>query len=948
MNWHQLAYFVFIVIAAMVMGLLAWYARRRREVPGSEQYMWTVLLVSLMSVFDGLSMTAQSKEWALFWFNVRFLCSAAYPVAWLIFAIYYTGKTHLLSVARIAILLIIPVLTQVFIWTNDLHGLWAASEVAFLKTGVFYSANLGTRISGLWYYVHILYSYLLIVLGLIVVYTSFVRIRKELWGQALLFGFGALVMIFGALLPSFNITTGEGVNTLIPGMVLGSLLIAWVVYRHRLLEEVPPLAMENKNSVLLMVLFFAAVSGILITGSFYYRHYERGFRDRLAQEMTAIAELKRDDILHWRTERLGDADSLYKNDVFTALAHAYLGGPADAGAGWKLKTWMGKIQAAYGYDHVLLLDAHGETRISAPSGNTPVCAFIRRHLPEIAATGSVSFIDFHRVAPDSPVMLAVVVPVMYNRPAAGIMGYVVLDIDPGGYLYPLLARWPTPAETAESLLVRKDGDEVVFLSELKFMKNTALHLRFPLSMESLPAAMAARGHEGVVEGIDYRGARVLAALKKIPGSPWYLVTRMDIDEVYAPVRERFWVLVVLVLTLIGSTGAGVMYLWRRQSDSFNRERLEAAAALQRNEALIRSVLDNLPVGIAVNSIDPSIQFGYMNDNFPLFYRTTRDKIKDPDTFWSAVYEDPVYREIVRKRVLDDCRSGDHERMCWQDIPITRPGEETTYITAKNIPLPEKGLMISAVWDVTDRKRAEDRLLHFAEELQRSNVDLQQFAYVASHDLQEPLRMISSYLQLIERRYKDRLDDDANDFINYAVDGAKRLQSLISGLLEFSRVTTHGKEFSKVNTDKVLEEVCRDLDLVIRETGAKILHEALPEVVGDQSQIYRLFQNLIQNGVKFRRKDVAPVIEITAVREAAEHVFRVRDNGIGIEERYFDRIFTIFQRLHGRDEYPGTGIGLSICKRIVERHGGKIRVESKPGEGSSFYFSIPVGGPDVVK
>ena len=239
MNWHQLAYFVFIVIATMVMGLLAWYARRR-EVPGSDQYMWTVLLVSLMSVFDGLSMTAQSKEWALFWFNVRFLCSAAYPVAWLIFAIYYTGKTHLLSVARIAILLIIPVLTQVFIWTNDLHGLWAASEVAFLKTGVFYSANLGTRISGLWYYVHILYSYLLIVLGLIVVYTSFVRIRKELWGQALLFGFGALVMIFGALLPSFNITTGEGVNTLIPGMVLGSLLIAWVVYRHRLLEEVPP------------------------------------------------------------------------------------------------------------------------------------------------------------------------------------------------------------------------------------------------------------------------------------------------------------------------------------------------------------------------------------------------------------------------------------------------------------------------------------------------------------------------------------------------------------------------------------------------------------------------------------------------------------------------------------------------------------------------------------
>ncbi len=237
----------------------------------------------------------------------------------------------------------------------------------------------------------------------------------------------------------------------------------------------------------------------------------------------------------------------------------------------------------------------------------------------------------------------------------------------------------------------------------------------------------------MVEGIDYRGARVLAALKKIPGSPWYLVTRMDLDEVYAPVRERFWVLVVLVLTLIGSTGAGVMYLWRRQSDSFNRERLEAAAALQRNEALIRWVLDNLPVGIAFNSIAPSIQFGYMNDNFPLFYRTTRDKIKDPDTFWSAVYEDPVYREIVRKRVLDDCRSGDTSECAGRTSRLPAPGRNDVYY-GKNIPLPEKGLMISGVWDVTDRKRAEIGCCISLRELQRSNVDLQQFAYVASHDL----------------------------------------------------------------------------------------------------------------------------------------------------------------------------------------------------------------------
>lgn len=245
-------------------------------------------------------------------------------------------------------------------------------------------------------------------------------------------------------------------------------------------------------------------------------------------------------------------------------------------------------------------------------------------------------------------------------------------------------------------------------------------------------------------------------------------------------------------------------------------------------------------------------------------------------------------------------------------------------------------------DITARKQADDERRRYTEELKRSNQDLQQFAYVASHDLQEPLRMISSYLQLIERRYKDKLDADANDFIKFAVDGAKRLQSLIIGLLEYSRIGTHGKPFEEIQIKDVISSVLLDLKIQIAETNTVVTAGEMPAVIADRIQMSRLFQNLIQNSIKFKRAETDPVINITSEKKENEYTFQVSDNGIGIEKQYFERIFTIFQRLHSQDEYPGTGIGLSLSKRIVERHGGKIWIESDYGKGTSFYFTLPGG------
>jgi len=234
---------------------------------------------------------------------------------------------------------------------------------------------------------------------------------------------------------------------------------------------------------------------------------------------------------------------------------------------------------------------------------------------------------------------------------------------------------------------------------------------------------------------------------------------------------------------------------------------------------------------------------------------------------------------------------------------------------------------------------EERVANRTADLQRSNEELEQFAYVVSHDLQEPLRMVTQYLQLLERRYPEKLDQNARDFIGFAKDGAERMQALIRGLLEYSRVGTRPKEFGPVETEKTFQDAVTNLTVMVQENEANVTHDSLPRVQGDPVQLTQLFQNLISNAIKFRNA-VTPAVHVGARRENGQWQFYVRDNGIGIAHKDFDRIFVVFQRLHTRNKYPGTGIGLAACKKIVDRHGGKIWVESQPGNGSTFYFTLP--------
>jgi PAS domain S-box-containing protein len=323
--------------------------------------------------------------------------------------------------------------------------------------------------------------------------------------------------------------------------------------------------------------------------------------------------------------------------------------------------------------------------------------------------------------------------------------------------------------------------------------------------------------------------------------------------------------------------------------------------------------------------------GYVKD-YPLAIRHTSGRVMDV-LYNATIYKNEAgevegafaaARDLTEQKKTEEELA--HHREHLEDLVKERTEqlEETNRYLGKEIAI---------------RKQAEKELEELMEELKRSNADLQQFAYAASHDLQEPLRVVAGFVKLLEKRYQDKLDEKADEYIQYAIEGVKRMQMLIKDLLAFSQVGTKGKTFSPVNCSVALEQAIYNLHSAIEESGAEITYDLLPTLDGDLSQLTSLFQNLLGNAIKFRGRKRLKV-HISAERKEAEWTFSVRDNGIGIDPKYAGRIFVIFQRLHTRDEYEGTGIGLAVCKKIVERHGGRMWVESEDGKGSTFFFTMP--------
>jgi len=366
------------------------------------------------------------------------------------------------------------------------------------------------------------------------------------------------------------------------------------------------------------------------------------------------------------------------------------------------------------------------------------------------------------------------------------------------------------------------------------------------------------------------------------------------------------------------------------------ERKKAEQKLNEAQEKLNLALDNGNIGTWGNDLKTNTfvwdkrmekMFGFEEGSFDGKYETFERCLVEEDI--------PFMREALRKALEEDCPYETVYRIKTTNGNINYINTKASIIKNKS----GKPIRMSGVcFDVTDMKKGAERILiKLNEDLHRSNKELEQFAYVASHDLQEPLRMVASFTQLLALRYKDKLDDDAKEFIHYAVDGATRMQNLIKDLLNYSRIGTRGKSFVDVDFNEIFNKTISNLKLSITEKNATVTCDDLPVIKGDEVQMVQLLQNLVGNALKFC--DTTPIIHVSAVEGQTHYIFSVEDNGIGIEEQYFNKIFLIFQRLMPKDKYSGTGIGLAICKRIVERHGGKIWIKSEVGKGTTFYFSL---------
>lgn len=419
-------------------------------------------------------------------------------------------------------------------------------------------------------------------------------------------------------------------------------------------------------------------------------------------------------------------------------------------------------------------------------------------------------------------------------------------------------------------------------------------------------------------------------------------------DVQVRVANDQFIIIDFVLSPIFDQDGCVTHIVPSGIDITQRKRAEVEMTsltnmIEHQRQRLRNIVANVPgvVWEAWGDPDSATQnIDFVSDYVELMlgYRVD-DWLSTPNFWLSIVHPDDRERAAAESKAIYDGGKTGVSQFRWvtkdgRDIPVE--AHSTVICDDNGRPVGMRGVTM----DIRERMRNQEELENYARELARSNAELEQFAYVASHDLQEPLRMVSSYLQLIEQRYSEQLDENAHVFINYAVDGASRMKNLINDLLAYSRVGTRGKPFARTNCQNVLDQVLHNLQATIRETGAVITHDPMPEIIADEAQLLQLFQNLIGNALKFRGEH-APEVHVSADRKGREWYFGVRDNGIGIDPAYSERIFLVFQRLYAPDEYEGTGIGLAICKKVVERHGGRIWVESTPGQGTTFHFTIPL-------
>ncbi|HNZ64321.1 MAG TPA: ATP-binding protein [Smithella sp.] len=710
---------------------------------------------------------------------------------------------------------------------------------------------------------------------------------------------------------------------------------------------------------------------IIILGYFIYQNQKKDIANAASQQLTAIAELKVWEINNWRSERIGDAGVIYKNNEFASDVMQYFNNPSSLEARKNILSLLSATQKSYQYKNILLLDTNKKVQLALKDYNS---GFGKGHFDDIdeaVKKNDIIISDLYGNNKTGAIHLSVVIPIMIMQKAnTKHVGSVMIIIDPHVRLYPAIKLWPVPSETGEALLVHREGNDVVYLNELRHIKNMPLMMKYPLTASSLPAVKAVLGWKGVVYGTDYRKKSVLAAIKAVPDTAWFLVAKVDTEEIHAPLRARFWTTVFFIIVNILVLGIIVAYIWRYQQAKYYRKQyeLEDKRAFLYARSLIEASIDPLvtisnegkimDVNESTESITGRSRKELIGSNFSNYF-TEPEKAEEG---YKLVFENGIVRdyplsirnvsgkitEVLYNATVYKNEAGEVQGVfaAARDITVLRRIEKELKTAHDELEIRvkerTKELQIANEalhCEITERKEVERLIELRTKLLEVTNKELESFSYSVSHDLRAPLRAIDGYTRMILRDQRDKLDDDAKRKFDLIRINTQMMGKLIDDLLSFSRLGRLELNMTKLDIESLVNDIWMELQIINPGRKIDLKIENIPPGWGDRTLIKQVYSNLLANAVKYTKLIDKAYVETGGYTEGNENIYYVKDNGVGFDMEYYDKLFGVFQRLHSSDDYEGTGVGLAIVQRIIHRHGGRVWANGKVDKGATFYFTL---------
>lgn len=956
MNPSTDLYVASILLTAVLCGHMAVYAWIYRHVTGSRTFALLAFSECFLAIAEGLSVFSPSADWALFWFRTRYTALALVGVFWFVFAVEYSSKKEWLSKPVLIGLFVIPTITQVLLWSDALQHLWAKQEAGFTLINSLWIANVGVRVPGPGFLAHSIYTLILVLAGIVLILVTAWTLRRKFTVQALLLATAAIIAGLFGVNSIFNHNPQATFNLFTPGIGLSVLLIALAVFRFQFLQEAPKadsvprltsLRNEERRSLALMFLIFLVlVVGIAISAYQSYMNYERQFRTQADNQLLAIANLKVSGIINWRNERVGDAEFLRRNPVFAALVQAYFQDTTNKQTKEMLQAWLDGLYIAYEYDRVFLLDTNGVERLAAPATVESPAVHLREDAAAALRSGQVMFVDFHRDEIQKEIHLSLLIPIYSDENIQQPLGVLVLRLNPAISLYPYLRQWPATTETAETLLVRLDGDSVLFLNPTRFLPDSALKLRIPITNTDVLAVKVALGHTGIVEGRDYRNVEVIGAVQPVPGTPWFLVARIDKSEIYAPLRARLWQTILFFGVLTVASGAGLLLLWRQQRLRHYRQQIQALDALRLSEEKFKLAFETSPDALFITRLSDGM-FVSVNRGFERITGYSRQDVIGKTSVEIHIWKDPTDRQKMVQ-----------ELEAWGGVQnfgapfLTKNGEIFGLMSATIFQLNDEPHILNIMHDITDRKRAEQQLSNYADHLeemvdertrelrqaqeqlvrQERLATLGQLAGSIGHELRNPLGVISNAVFFLKMAQPDT-SEQVREYLDIIEKETQTSDKIITDLLDFTRIKSLNRQAVTVS------ELARQT--LERHPAPPSIHVTLditpdlPSVFADPLHVVQTLGNLVTNA--YQAMPNGGNLMLSARAQGDMIVVSVQDTGMGIPpdhmKKLFEPLFTT--------KTKGIGLGLAVSQKLAEANGGRIEVQSEAGKGSVFTLFLPI-------